>query len=104
LIGLAAKFWRTQPGDDTAHALARMRFEVGDVLVTVPAAASPKDAYLLSAVLHCFDDDTSVQALRTVARAEVFVRAGVQLEEIIHLASFGKMLVLRASSSSMDSN
>jgi hypothetical protein len=25
----------------------------------------------------------------------VFARAGVQLEEVVHLASFGKMLVLR---------
>nr|WP_319564553.1 methyltransferase [uncultured Rhodoferax sp.] len=142
-IGRAADFWRTQPGADTAHALARMRFEAGDVLVGVPAAASPKDAYLLSAVLHCFDDDTSVQALRTVAHAAaaqsarivllellmpdhhadlasaavdmqmlmgtrggertrseweaVFARAGVRLEEVVHLASFGKMLVLRAA-------
>lgn len=143
-IGHAAEFWRTQPGEDTAHALARMRFEVGDVLAGVPAAASPKDAYLLSAVLHGFDDDTSVQALLTVARAAapqnarivllelimpdhhadlasasfdmqmlmgtrgaertrsewdaVFVRAGVRLEEVVHLASFGKMLVLRVDS------
>ena len=141
----AADFWRTQPGADTAQALARMRFAVGDVLVNVPAAASPKDAYLLSAVLHGFDDDTSVQALRTVARAaaaqnarivllellmpdhhadlastsfdmqmlmgtrgrertrseweQVFVRAGVQLQEVVHLASFGKMLVLRVAAS-----
>lgn len=141
----AADFWRTQPGTDTAHALARMRFEVGDVLAGVPAATSPKDAYLLSAVLHGFDDDTSVQALRTVARAaatqnarivllellmpdhhadlasasfdmqmlmgtrgrertrseweQVFVRAGVQLQEVVHLASFGKMLVLRVAAS-----
>jgi hypothetical protein len=92
--------------------------------------------------LHGFDDDTSVQALRTVARAaaaqnarivllellmpehhadlasasfdmqmlmgtrggerthceweRVFTRAGVRLQEIVHLASFGKMMVLRA--------
>jgi hypothetical protein len=137
-----ADFWRTQPSADTAHALARMRFEVGDVLAEVPAATGPKDAYLLSAVLHGFDDDTSVQALRTVARAaaaqnarivllellmpehhadlasasfdmqmlmgtrggerthceweRVFTRAGVRLQEIVHLASFGKMMVLRA--------
>ena len=107
----------------------------------MPAAASPRDAYLLSAVLHGFDDATCVQALRTVAQAaavqgaalvllemvmpdhhadltaasfdmqmfmgtrgcertrgeweHVFARSGVRLVEIVHLASFGKMLVLR---------
>lgn len=111
----------------------------------IPKRHQPKDAYLLSAVLHGFDDDTSAQALRTVARAaaaqsarimllelvmtdhhadlasasfdmqmlmgtrggvrsrseweKVLMRAGVQLEEIIHLASFGKMLVLRVATS-----
>lgn len=139
----AADFWRKQPGVDAANALRRMRFEVGDVLVDVPEATSPKDAYLLSAVLHGFDDDTSVQALRNVARAaatqnarivllelvmpehhadltsaafdmqmlmgtrggerthsewaQVFARAGVQLQETVNLASFGKMLVLRTA-------
>jgi hypothetical protein len=137
----AADFWRERHGPDVAQALARMRFEVGDVLTVVPAAASPRDAYLLSAVLHGFDDATCVQALRTVARAaavqgaalvllemvmpdhhadltaasfdmqmfmgtrgcertrgeweHVFARSGVRLVEIVHLASFGKMLVLR---------
>ena len=137
----AADFWRERHGPDVAQALARMRFEVGDVLTVVPAAASPRDAYLLSAVLHGFDDATCVQALRTVARAaavqgaaivllemvmpdhhadltaasfdmqmfmgtrggertrgeweHVFGLSGVRLVEIVHLASFGKMLVLR---------
>lgn len=118
-----------------------MSFEVGDVLASVPTAASSKDAYLLSALLHGFDDDTCVQALRTVADAaaekgasiillemlmpdhqadltaasfdmqmfmgtkgrertrseweRVFERAEVRLVEIVNLASFGKMLVLR---------
>lgn len=137
----AADFWRERHGPDVAQALARMRFEVGDVLTAVPAAASPRDAYLLSAVLHGFDDATCVRALRTVAQAaavqgaalvllemvmpdhhadltaasfdmqmfmgtrgcertrgeweHVFARSGVRLVEIVHLASFGKMLVLR---------
>lgn len=138
----AAAFWYAR---DSGEAVSRMRFEVGDVLTAVPAANGPRDAYLLSAVLHGFDDDTCVQALQNVAQAagakgakqativllelvlpehhadltqatfdmqmfmgtpgrertltewhNVFDRAGVSLTEIVHLASFGKMLVLRA--------
>lgn len=137
----AARFWRDHQDAGVADCLVRMRFEVGDVLALVPAATSPKDAYLLSAVLHGFDDDTCVQALRTVAEAaavknacivllemvmpdqqadltaasfdmqmfmgtrgrertrseweRVFERANLRLVEIVQLASFGKMLVLR---------
>jgi hypothetical protein len=134
-------FWRDHPAPGVAHSLARMRFEVGDVLASVPMASSNKDAYLLSAVLHGFNDDSCVQALRIVAQAaaekgativllemvmpdqkadltaasfdlqmfmgtpgcertrsewdQVFERAGVRLVEIVHLSSFGKMLVLQ---------
>lgn len=137
----AASFWRERQGTGVADCLARMRFEVGDVLASVPVATSSRDAYLLSAVLHGFDDDTCVQALRTVAAAasekgacivllemvmpdhqadltaasfdmqmfmgtrgrertrseweRVFERANLRLVEIVNLASFGKMLVLR---------
>jgi hypothetical protein len=31
--------------------------------------------------------------------AQVFARAGVRLKEVVHLASFGKMLVLRVATS-----
>jgi hypothetical protein len=134
----AAGFWH---GQEAADCLSRMRFEVGDVLESVPVASSPKDAYLLSAVLHGFDDDTCIKALQNVAHAakasgaaivlleivmperhadltsatfdmqmfmgtqgrertlsdwqQVFGPAGVKLTEIVHLASFGKMLVLK---------
>lgn len=134
----AAAYWH---GQDVGDCLSRMSFEVGNVLEKVPTARGAKDAYLLSAVLHGFDDDTCIKALRNVARAaevngativvlelvmskhhadltsstfdmqmfmgtqgrertlnewqSVFGRAGVRLAEIVHLASFGKMLVLR---------
>lgn len=134
----AAGFWH---GQETGDCLSRMRFEVGDVLASVPVSRSPKDAYLLSAVLHGFDDDTCIKALKNVAHAakasgaaivllemvmperhadltsatfdmqmfmgtqgrertvtdwqQVFETAGVKLTEIVHLASFGKMLVLK---------
>jgi hypothetical protein len=138
----AASFWHGRQESGVAECLARMRFEVGDVLASVPAASSSRDAFLLGAVLHGFDDDTCVQALRNVAQAaapkgasivllemlmpdqhadlstasfdlqmfmgtrgcertlseweSLFERANLRLVEIVHLASFGKMLVLRA--------
>lgn len=142
-IRAAASYWQERQRPDADPCLARMRFEVGDVLVSVPTANSSKDAYLLSAVLHGMDDDSCVQALRTVARAaagkgativllemlmparradlmvasfdlqmfmgtrgcertldewrRLFERANVHLVETVHLASFGKMLVLRSA-------
>jgi hypothetical protein len=138
-IADAAGYWA---GRDGAVCLPRIRFEAGDVLTSVPAAVDSQDAYLLSAVLHGFDDDTCVQALRTVSGAaasatgativllelvmpdfhadltaasfdmqmfmatkgnertriewrRLFAQADVRLVEIVDLASFGKMLVLR---------
>lgn len=137
-IAGAAQHWAGRNGADC---LDRMRFEAGDLFTSVPTAASAHDVYLLSAVLHCFDDELCAKALRNVAaaaagtgspivvlemvmgdfradlasssfdmqmfmgtsgrertRAEwerVFAMAGVRLEEIVHLPSFAKMLVLR---------
>lgn len=128
-------------GRSDAECLARLQYEEGDVFTSVPVAASGKDVYLLSAVLHGFDDQACAMALRNVAIAaaaadavivllemvlpdshadltaasmdmqmfvgtagrertrneweRVFERGGVRLVEIVHLASFGKMLVLR---------
>ena len=45
---------RTAAGTAPAS-LARLQFMAGDLLAAVPAAASAKDAYLLSAVLHGMD-------------------------------------------------
>lgn len=136
-VDTAATYWH---GQDVGDCLSRMSFEVGNVLEKVPTARGAKDAYLLSAVLHGFDDDTCIKALRNVAQAaqvngativllelvlpernvdltsatfdmqmfmgtqgrernltewqSVFGLAGVRLSEIVHLASFGKMLVL----------
>ncbi|MDA8119615.1 MAG: methyltransferase, partial [Gammaproteobacteria bacterium] len=35
----------------------------------MPAAAGPKDIYLLSAVLHGFDDNTCVRAIQKLREA-----------------------------------
>lgn len=136
----AREYWA---GRDGVECLPRMRFEVGDVFSSIPAAADSRDVYMLSAVLHGFNDDTCAKALRTVAAAAamtgsfivllelvmpdfrpdltaasfdmqmfmgtegsertrdewelVFAQGGVSLVEIVGLASFGKMLVLRPS-------
>lgn len=46
----------------------RLRFETGDLFGPLPTATA-RDVYLLSAVLHCFDDDHCIKALRNVASA-----------------------------------
>lgn len=61
----ARDYWANEGGGPCAD---RLRFEIGDLFGPLPAATA-KDAYLLSAVLHCFDDDTCVRALRNVASA-----------------------------------
>lgn len=139
VISGAAQFWQQQ-GEDAV--LQRMSYEACDVLQSVPKAKSDKDIYLLSAVLHGFDDDTCITALRNLAEAaagagatialmemvmpdsqpdaamasfdmqmfvnsrgrertlsewqRVFDKSGLQLQEVVGLQSFGKILVLRA--------
>ncbi|MGY6277965.1 methyltransferase [Methylomonas sp. MgM2] len=66
IIQGTAQFWKER-GEDAA--LQHMGFEACDLLQSVPKAQSGKDIYLLSAVLHGFDDDTCVTVLRNVAQA-----------------------------------
>lgn len=135
----AEAYWAGRPGAEDCW--SRLTFETGDVLSSVPAAVDGRDVYLLSAVLHGFDDAACVTALSTVAGAaapagahmvlmelvmpeskpdlasatfdmqmfmgtrggertmaewqRLFARSGVTLVEVVNLASFGKMLVLR---------
>lgn len=79
-INAAATFWQ---GRDGAECLLRLSFEVGDVLNAVPAARSDKDVYLLSAVLHGFDDATAAQALRRLAAAAGPKGAPIVLLEMV---------------------
>lgn len=135
-----ARLWWGEHGD--AGCRDRVAFVEGDVLTgPLPAAASPRDAYLLSAVLHGFDDATCVDILVRVADAAgpsgaaivvmdmvvpehgadltaasfdlqmlmgtrgrertlvewkaLLDRSGLVLEEVVSLASFAQMLVLR---------
>lgn len=76
----AAKFWQ-QKGE--VEALQRMSFEACNLLQSVPKAASDKDIYLLSAVLHGFDDDTSITALRNLASASAGSGATIVVMEMV---------------------
>lgn len=63
--------------------LSRLCFQPGDVLESVPAATSERDIYLLSAVLHSFDDATCVRALRNLSRACGSTGARIVLMELV---------------------
>ncbi|HTH15369.1 MAG TPA: methyltransferase [Magnetospirillum sp.] len=76
----AAEYWMERGAGDC---LSRLGFEPGDVFGSVPTAANGRDAYLLSAVLHCFDDDTAIRALEVVARAAAPAQATIILLELV---------------------
>lgn len=136
VIAEADQFWATQ----NTSGVERLRFQVGDALTSIPSAQSERDIYLLSAVLHGFDDETCITVLRNVAKAcghtgariallemvvpevgadvasasfdmqmfmgsqgrertlmewtTLFKGAGITLEEVVGLQSFGNILVL----------
>ncbi|WGS84235.1 methyltransferase [Methylomonas sp. UP202] len=76
----AAQFWKDQ-GEGAA--LQRMRFVACDLLQSVPKAQSGKDIYLLSAVLHGFDDATCIAALSNVASAAADCDATIAVMELL---------------------
>ena len=83
-IAQAQANWREREADGSAPAaLARMQFAAGDLLAAVPAAASAKDVYLLSAVLHGMDDANAAQVLRTAAAAAAPQGATIVVLEMI---------------------
>lgn len=80
LIQQAEHYWQ---GREDASLLARLSFQPGDVLEAVPHATGAGDIYLLSAVLHGFDDENSILALKNLAAASVARGAHVALMEIV---------------------
>lgn len=62
---------------------ARLTFESGDFLESVPAAKSDKDIYLLSAVLHGMDDVTCLQVLSNLATASAGKGARIAVLELV---------------------
>lgn len=61
----------------------RLRFQAGDLFEEVPPATGPGDIYLLSAVLHGFDDPACIRALRTVRDAIGGTGARVAVLEMV---------------------
>jgi hypothetical protein len=79
VVAEAQAFWasRTTPG------VERMHFQAGDLLTSLPPAKSDKDIYLLSAVLHGFDDNSCIKALTHLARASGSSGARVAVMEVV---------------------
>lgn len=80
IIREAGQYWKGREDDAL---LARLNFQAGDLLASVPAAKSDKDIYLLSAVLHGFDDDTCIRALKNLAAASAGTGARIALMELV---------------------
>ncbi|QSA97634.1 methyltransferase [Methylococcus sp. EFPC2] len=76
----AAEYWAAR---EPTRLTARLRFEVGDALRSVPAAASDKDVYLLSALLHGYGDDACINILRNVSQAAAPKGAWVVVMEMV---------------------
>jgi hypothetical protein len=80
VVGDAQRHWA---GRAAPALLARLSFEAGDLFESLPAAASDKDIYLLSAVLHGFDDAACIKALRKLARACGSTGARIAVMELV---------------------
>ncbi len=80
IIQGAKKHWI---GHQDETVLTRINFQAGDLFGSLPNATSDKDIFLLSAVLHCFDDDTCVQALRNITRACQATGARIAIMELV---------------------
>lgn len=61
----AQRYWAHHP---TAGA-DRLRFQAADLFAAIPPATGPGDIYLLSAVLHGFDDADCIRALQRTREA-----------------------------------
>lgn len=79
VIAEAKHYWSTH----STSGIERVRFEAGDAFTTVPLAQGERDIYLLSAVLHCFDDETCTTVLRNVANACGQTGARIALLEMV---------------------
>jgi hypothetical protein len=65
VVDEATRYW----ANHHTEGVERLHFQAGDLLEAIPAAAGPKDIYLLSAVLHGFDDNTCVRAIQKLREA-----------------------------------
>ncbi len=65
VIAEARAYWETHHSDG----IQQLSFEAGDILSRIPAARDDRDAYLLAAILHGFDDDSCTSILKNLASA-----------------------------------
>lgn len=80
VVAEAAAYWATQP----VAGSERLRFQAGDLFgADLPAAAGEGDIYLLSAVLHAFNDAMACQALSNLAAAIGRSGARIALMELV---------------------
>ncbi|MBS1188828.1 MAG: methyltransferase [Rhodocyclaceae bacterium] len=75
VIAQARQHWASHG----SNGLERLSFEAGDLLASIPPARDGRDIYLLSAVLHGFDDDTCITALKNVASASASGASGAPI-------------------------
>jgi hypothetical protein len=80
VISGAAQFWQQR---EERTLLPRISFEACDLLQSAPKAASDKDIYLLSAVLHGLGDDDCITVLRNLANACAGTGATIAVMEMI---------------------
>jgi O-methyltransferase domain/Dimerisation domain len=80
IIQQAIQYWENNT-DNSIH--PRLQFQAGDLLQSVPEAASEKDIYLLCAVLHAFDDETCINILQNVAKASGETGAPIAIMELV---------------------
>lgn len=79
VIAEAEQYWLTHGTDG----VERLHFQAGNLLASIPSALSEKDIYLLSAVLHSFEDNTCIAILRNLANACGQTGARVALLEMV---------------------
>ena len=79
VIAEAELYWATHITSGTE----RLQFKAGNLLDSIPAAQSEKDIYLLSAVLHGFDNDTCITILRNLTNACGSTGARIALLEMV---------------------
>lgn len=80
LVEAAPNYWK---GREAPELLARLRFQAGDAREFVPAAQNEQDIFLLSALLHGFNDDDAVRVLQNLATAMGNTGARAVLMELV---------------------
>jgi hypothetical protein len=80
VVAEARAYWAAQPAEGSE----RLSFQAGDLFGNdLPTATGERDIYLLSAVLHAFDDDMARHALRNLAAAIGQTGARIALMELV---------------------